>query len=84
MWATSYSCNAICKYLRPCHTVQFFLQVATQFCFCKLVTNVWRVKTVLVTCDGNVYLPNLRLSGVELRCNLQEKLHGVSGPCVVI
>ena len=36
----------------------------------------------LATCKqlGNVYLPNLHLPGVDLRCKLQEKLHRVSGP----
>ena len=32
---------------------------------CKLVTNVWYVKNILVNCDGNVYLPFLHLPRVK-------------------
>ena len=42
---------------------------------CKLVANVWYVKTILANRDGNVYLPILHLPRVEYRCKLQEKLH---------
>ena len=63
------------------HTVQFFLQLATQFYSkrCKFVTNVWYVKNILANCNGNLYLPVLHLPRVELHCKLQEKLHRVTG-----
>ena len=32
-------------------------------------------KIYLANCDGNLYLPILRLPTVELHCKLQEKLH---------
>ena len=67
---------------RPCHTVQFFLQLATQSTLkrCKFVTNVWYVKDIMANCGENMYLPILHLSRVELHCKLQEKLHRVTGP----
>ena len=42
--------------------------------------NVWCVENILANCDGNLYLPILHLSRVELHCKLQEKLHRVTGP----
>ena len=42
------------------------------------MTNVWYVKNILANCDGNMYLPILHLSRVELHCKLQEKLHRVT------
>ena len=47
---------------------------------CKFVTNVWYVKNISANCDGNMYLPILHLSSVELHCKLQEELHRVTGP----
>ena len=44
---------------------------------CKFVTNVWYVKNILANCDGNLYLPILHLSRVELHCKLQKKI----APC---
>ena len=46
---------------------------------CKSVTNVRYVKNILANCDGNVYLPILHLPRVEQRCNLQQKLHRLTG-----
>ena len=61
-----------CTVLRACHTVQFFLQLERNSTLkrCKLVTNVWYVKNLLANCEGNMYLPILHLSRVELRCKL--------------
>ena len=67
--------------LRPCHTVQFFLQRNSTLKRCKCVTNVWYVKNILANCDGNLYLPIFHLPRVlESHCKLQEKLHCVTGP----
>ena len=43
------------------------------------MTNVWCVKNIMANCHGNMYLPILHLSRVELHCKLQEKLHCVTG-----
>ena len=48
------------------------------------MTNVWYVKNILANCDGNLYLPILHLQRVELRCKLQERLHRVTGPLIVV
>ena len=52
--------------LRPCHTVQFVLQLATQFCS-------WYVKNISANFDGNLYLPILHLPRIELHCKLEKK-----------
>ena len=72
-------CFPLNKVLRPCHTVQFFLQRNSTLKRCKFVTNVWYVKNILANCDRNLYLPILHLLRVELHCKLQEKLHHVTG-----
>ena len=51
---------------------------------CKFVKNVWYVKNILANSDGNMYFPILHLPRVELRCKLQEKLHRVTGPLLII
>ena len=62
--------------LRHCHTMQFFLQLATQFYSQEmLISEEWLVK-----CNEDAYLPILHLSRVELHCKLQEKLHRVTVP----
>ena len=74
--------------LRPCRTVKFSLQLATQFYSqmslkrCKLVANVSYAENMLAncymeTCICQFYDFQLR---VETRCKLQEKLHRVPGP----
>ena len=75
-----YKCSILIVYS---HTMQFFLQLATQFYSvkrCKFVINVWYVKNMLANCDGNLYLPILHLPIVELHFKLREKLHRVTGP----
>ena len=67
-------CHKIIIDLWPCHTVQFFLQLATQFC-----SEEMQISDDFLICDGNMYLQILHLPGVELRCKLQEKLYRVSG-----
>ena len=48
------------------------------------MTNVWYVKNILANFDGNLYLPILHLPRVELHCKLQERLHRVTGPLIVV
>ena len=48
------------------------------------MTNVWYVKNILANFDGNLYLPILHLPRIELHCKLQERLHRVTGPLIVV
>ena len=51
------------------HGAIFF---ATCIAILLYVTNVLCVKNILATCRGNMYLPILHLSRVDLCCKLQE------------
>ena len=70
--------------LRPCHTVQFFLQLAInpilflvdskigKYTFPSQFANIFLTYQTFVT--------NLHLLRLELRCKLPGKLHRVTGP----
>ena len=67
------------------YTMQFFLQLATQFCIQDmwLVKTVWFVKNSFGKSDEDSYSRTWQISHlltVELRCKLQEKLHRITGP----
>jgi hypothetical protein len=75
--------NSLC--LRPCYTVQFFLQLALHSTLerCQLVKSVKNFRYVEKTsaeCNEDSYLVILHLSRVELHCKLREKLHRVTWP----
>ena len=72
------TCQFAKKYLRCNFSCN--LQRNSTLKRCKFVTNVWYVKNILASCDGNLYLPILHCPRVELHCKLQEKLHHVTGP----
>ena len=69
--------------LRPCHTVQFFLQLATLFYLgrCKIgkYTFPSQFANIFLTYQTFVTI-NLHLLRVKLRCKLSGILHRVTGP----
>ena len=50
------------------------LQLNSTLKRCKLVTNVWYVKNILATYDGNVYLPILHLYKIRIALQVAKKI----------
>ena len=73
--------------LRPCHTVQFFLQTCNLQCNstlgrCKIGKYKFPSHFANIFLTYQTFVTNLHLLGVELRCKLQEKLQRVTGRLV--
>ena len=69
--------------LRPCHTVQFFLQLQRYSTLgrCKIGKYTFPSQSFAnIFLTYQTFVTNLHLLRVELRCKLPGKLHRVTGP----
>ena len=68
--------------LRPCHTVQFFLNLERYSTFgkCKIGKYTFPSPFANIFLTYQTFATKLHLLRVELRCNLPGKLHRVTGP----
>ena len=66
--------------LRPCYTVQFFLQLYSTLGRCKIGKYTFPSQFANIVLTYQTFVTNLHLLGVEMRSKLPGKLHRVTGP----